>query len=521
MLHAFRRRSTSPAPRRALRAAATGAVALLALSACVAPKEQTTPESASSPSASAPADTVEAFYEQDVSWETCGAYECATVRAPLDWDDVGAGEISLAVQRSLATGSDDERIGSLLINPGGPGSSGIEFLDYAVTGVLGADVLAAYDVVGFDPRGVAASSAVDCGPDPVVDEFLTADVALESQADVDAAREAARAFGEGCLDATGALLGEVDTVSAAKDMDLLRAVLGDDELHYIGFSYGTFLGATYAELFPEKVGRLVLDGALDPAMSNDDLVVGQAIGFEDALGAYVEDCLAGSDCALSGTVDEGKQQIAALVERAERKPLDAGNGQTVNGALAFYGIVVTLYDDASWPLLTMALSEAMEQNTGATLLELANFYLDRTPDGTYLSNSMVAFTGINCLDYPVVDRSYDEMVAFADQVAAQAPTFGRHFAMAVGCETWPFQSEAERKEIAAAGAAPILVIGTTGDPATPYEWSVALAEQLDSGVLITWEGEGHTAYGRSNACVEDAVDAYLVDGTVPEDGLEC
>ncbi|MCU1432884.1 MAG: caeA [Actinotalea sp.] len=518
-----------PSSRRPAALTALAAVLALSLAGCVAPKTQKTPEepqpeatSSADPSTPAPAGQgLDGFLGQEVVWEECDGYECAVVAAPLDWDDPEAGQIDLAVMRSLATGSADERIGSLLINPGGPGGSGLEFLDYAVTGVLGADVVAAYDVVAFDPRGVGESSAIDCGDDATLDAFYLQDLPMESQADVEAAREAARVFGEGCLAATGPLLGEVDTVSAAKDMDLLRHVLGDERLYYAGFSYGTFLGATYADLFPEKVGRLLLDGALDPSMSNDDLVIGQAIGFEEALRAYVEDCQAGADCPLTGGVDEGMRQVADLVARIEAKPIDAGEGNLVNGTLAFYGIVVTLYDDGSWPYLTIALDEAIRSNTGATLLELANFYLDRTPDGQYLTNSMVAFTAINCLDYPMPVREYDELLAFAEQVQAQAPTFGRDFGMAIGCETWPFQSTAERTKITAPGAAPILVVGTTGDPATPYDWSVALAEQLESGVLLTWEGEGHTAYGRSNACIHDAVDAYLVSGTVPEDGLVC
>lgn len=505
--------------RRPASAAAVLAAATLVLSACsVAPKEQTTPDP---DGARAPeVEGIDGYYAQDVSWDGCGDFDCATVLAPLDWEDLDAGSIELALKRSPATGAADARLGSLLVNPGGPGGSGVDFVDYAAYS-FSDRLLDAYDVVGFDPRGVGRSTAVDCGPDEAVDGFLTADVPFESQADVDAARQAAREFGQACLDATGPLLGQVDTVSAAKDMDLIRAVLGDEKLSYAGFSYGTFLGATYAGLFPDKVGRLLLDGALDPAMSNDELVVGQAVGFEEALAAYVEDCQAGSDCPLTGGVDAGKKQIADLVARAERTPLDAGEGRTVNGTLAFYGIVVTLYDDQSWPLLTMALQEAMRENSGTRLLELANFYLDRTEDGSYLSNSMIAFTAINCLDYPTVLREYDDMVAFADEVAAVAPTFGAEFAMALGCEAWPFQSQAERAPIIAAGAAPILVVGTTGDPATPYEWSVALADQLESGVLLTWEGEGHTAYGRSNACVTEAVDGYLVDGVVPEDGLRC
>jgi pimeloyl-ACP methyl ester carboxylesterase len=512
-------------------------VLTLGLAGCVAPMTQTTKDE-KTPQADEPTDSgtslptgdpatdpsaagFEEFYGQEVDWSGCGPYECATMKAPLDWDDVSAGSIDLAVNRSLATGSADQRHGSLLINPGGPGASGLGFLDSAVNGMFGADVLDAYDVVAFDPRGVGASSAVDCGDDTTIDAYLTADFPMDDQADVDAARAASHAFGEQCLAATGPLLGEVDTVSSARDMDLIRAVVGDSVLNYAGFSYGTFLGATYAGLYPQNVGRMLLDGALDPSMSSDDLVVGQAIGFEAALRAYVEDCQSVSTCPLTGSVDDGMQQIADLVERIGKKPLDAGDGHVVNGTLAFYGIVVTLYDNQSWQYLTIALDEALRNNTGSTLLELANFYLDRTPDGEYTTNAMVAFTAINCLDYPTPVREYDEMLAFAEEVQEKAPTFGRDFVMSIGCEAWPFQSTVERAPITAPGAAPILVVGTTGDPATPYEWSVALADQLESGHLLTFEGEGHTAYGRSNSCIEDAVDAYLISGTLPADGLVC
>ena len=499
--------------------ASVGALALL-LTGCAGGKVQSTPdETGPSATAGAAAGSIDELYAQTVDWAECGDEECATVTAPLDWDDMALGTIEIAVQRHAATGAD--RIGSLLINPGGPGQSGIDFLGYAVSGVLGADVLAAYDIVAFDPRGRGASTAVRCGGDAQLDAYLTQDVQIESQEDLDAARATVAAVGEACLDATGDLLGHVDTVSAAKDMDLLRAVVGDEQLNYLGYSYGTFLGATYAGLFPENVGRFVLDGALDPSMSNDELALQQAEGFESALRAYVTDCQAGSGCPLTGTVDEGMQQIRQVVDRAEARPLDAGDGTTVNGTLAFYGIIVTLYDDASWPYLTQALSEVTTQNTGGTLSQLANLYLDRTSDGSYTSNAMIAFTAINCLDYPTQARSYDELLDFAAEVEAVAPTFGDEFALAAGCEAWPEAATREPAPIAATGAGPILVVGTTNDPATPYVWAQALAEQLDSGHLLTWNGEGHTAYGRSGSCVADAVEGYLLDGEVPADGATC
>lgn len=498
-------------------------VLALVLAGCAAPKEQVTPDQSPTGTPTAPDlvdGDVDALYAQDVVWEDCDPYECATILAPLDWEDPSAGTIDLAVQRSAAR-DPDERLGSLLVNPGGPGASGVEFLDYVVTGILGDDMLDAYDVVGFDPRGVGGSTAVDCGPSSVVDAYLTADVPLESQADLDAARARATEFGQGCADATGPLLGHVDTVSAARDMDLLRAVLGDDKLTYAGFSYGTFLGATYADLYPENVGRMVLDGALDPSMSNDEMSLEQSAGFEQALRAYVEDCQAGRGCPLTGSVDDGMQQIKDLVDRAEDRPLDAGDGHQVNGTMAFYGIILTLYDDGFWEFLTQALSEAMTQNTAAQLFQFGNLYLDRTPGGEYEANAMIAFSAVNCLDYPVETRDWDQMQAFAAQVSEQAPTFGDWFATGVGCEVWPYQSVREPAPITAAGAAPILVVGTTGDPATPYEWSVALADQLESATLLTWEGEGHTAYGRAGPCVSDAVETYFLTGKMPAEGTVC
>jgi pimeloyl-ACP methyl ester carboxylesterase len=513
-------------PRPKVAVAALIAVASLALAGCVAPKEQTTqPEGGGRPTRTAAPDptgwTIEDYYAQEVSWTECGEYECARIQAPLDWDDATAGAIELALERAPATGSEEQRIGSLLINPGGPGASGIGFVESMVGYVVSDEVRASYDIVGFDPRGVGESTAIDCGDDSVIDAYFTSDPPMESQADIEAAREAQRAFGESCLENTGPLLGKVDTVSAARDMDLMRGVLGDEQLHYVGFSYGTFLGATYADLYPDKVGRVVLDGALDPSMSNDDLIIGQAIGFENALRAYVEYCQSAGECPLTGSVDEGMAQIAELTHRAEDSPIPTTDGYEVNGTLAFYGIVVTLYDDASWTYLTMALSEAIGSGTADTLMELANFYLDRTSDGQYTANAMEAFTAINCLDYPMEVREYDQLVDFAEGLQADAPTFGYDFGMAIGCEAWPFPATGVREPITASGAAPMLVVGTTGDPATPYEWAVNLADQLESATLLTWEGEGHTAYGRGGACVSDVVETYLLSGELPAEDTTC
>lgn len=526
-------RTTGRAARPAARTAALPAAVLalvLALGGCAAAKQQTTlgappPSPSPSPTQEVPDTAAEEalalFHAQRIAWEECGRYQCARLSAPLDWDAPQDGAIEIAVMRAPATGSAEQRIGSLLTNPGGPGRSGLERLDWLVDRVVGAEVRAAYDVVAFDPRGVGQSSAVVC-PDPALtDAYYTSDPPIRSQAELDAAREQVRSFGESCLAGTGPLLGEVDTVSSARDLDLLRAVLGDDKLHFLGFSYGTFLGATYADLYPRSVARMVLDGALDPAKSLDDLIIGQAIGFEEALRAYVTDCQAGGACPLTGGVDAGLAQVAEVLDRIDVDPIPAGGGRELNGTLAFYGVVVNLYSHRSWPNLTAALDEVLRSGTGTLLLEHGNRYLDRTSDGRYTRNANVARTAINCLDYPTFVRDYDEMLDFAERLARVAPTFGADFGMGAGCEAWPFPATGVRHRISAEGAPPILVVGTTGDPATPYEWSVALADQLASGVLLTWVGEGHTAYGRGGACVSAAVEGYLLTGAPPADGTSC
>lgn len=505
------------------RATALVAVVGIVLAGCTA-----SPEPAPTPSVTGDPEiegergwSVEDVYAQEIVWESGIGSQLATITAPLDWDHPEAGTIQLMLSRYRATGSDDQRIGSLLINPGGPGASGVEYAGYFANGVVGDELRTAYDIVGFDPRGVGLSSAVDCGEDAAIDEFLTADVLMDDQADLDASQARLEAFGAACLESTGPLLGEVDTVSAARDLDLMRAVLGDDHLHYLGYSYGTLLGATYADLFPENVGRMVLDSAVDPAATDDDLTIDRSASFERALRNYVADCQAGADCPLTGDVDAGLAQLVQIVLAAQNDPIPAGAAE-VNGGLAVQGVGYALYDDATWPYLTQALAEVLTSGTATVLLGLANAAMDRTDDGTYASNRKEAQTAVMCLDRPTVERDLAERLAFQEQVAVRAPSVAAVSALlGSGCAGWPIAATGEPREITAPGAAPILVVGVTEDPATPYEWSVALADQLESGVLLTWQGEGHTAYGRAGECVSTAVESYLLTGVAPEDGTTC
>jgi pimeloyl-ACP methyl ester carboxylesterase len=301
-------------------------------------------------------------------------------------------------------------------------------------------------------------------------------------------------------------------------MDLLRAVLGDSELNYLGYSYGTFLGATYAKPFPERVGRLVLDGAIDPSIPGLEVSVVQGVGFESALRAYMADCLEGSDCPFRGSVDDAMADLGALLASVDRDPLPAADGRQLGADSLLMAIISALYSQESWPYLTMALDGALQGDPETAFL-LADFYYNRE-GGVYLDNQTEAFRAYNCVDYPV-DTSESDLAAAEERLRTEAPTVAPYWFGPDACEVWPYPATGVREAIAAEGAPPIVVVGTTNDPATPYEWSVALADQLSSGVLVTREGEGHTGYNKGNDCVDNAVEQYLIDGVVPEDGLVC
>lgn len=465
------------------------------------------------------------FYHQVLTWRSCGGgMQCTTARAPMNWADPTAAEIELALVRQPATGT---KIGSLLVNPGGPGGSGYDFVYDSVDYATSATLQRNYDVVGFDPRGVGRSSAVSCYNDPAfLDKFNYGDGSTDEAGPVGsdawlADLEASNVeFAQACLEFTGPLLQFVDTVSAARDLDLLRAVLGDAKLNYLGFSYGTFLGATYADLFPEKTGRLVLDGALDPSTSDFEVTKTQAVGFENAFRAYLADCLTRSDCPFDGTVDDAMARTGALLTQLDESPIPAPDGRLLGADTMFIAIILPLYNEDNWPYLDDLFTEVFAGET-ATAFFLADNYNGRDVDGTYLDNSTEAFIAINCLDYKT-DVTYDSMRAEAVLLAEAAPVFGP--VMSYGgtlCENWPFLATRVREPIAAEGSADILVIGTTNDPATPYVWAVALADQLENGRLITYEGEGHTAYTTGDPCVQDVVDSFFVDGTVPEADPMC
>lgn len=514
-----RARAVARGARRA--GAIAAALALVAaLAGCVPDFLGAQPAHTSTPTGEQVTAELEPFYGQVLEWEQCGdRLGCATATAPLDWDDPSAGEIDLALVRHVATG---ERLGSLLVNPGGPGGSGYDFIHDSLDYAVGQPLQEHFDVVGFDPRGVGRSSAVACYDAAQMDDYLYSITPQERGTPewIDAVAANSAEFGAACEANTGELLANVDTISAARDLDLLRAVLGDEQLNYLGYSYGTFLGATYADLYPEKVGRLVLDGALDPSASETEVTQAQAVGFEQALGAYLEGCLSGNECPFDGTVDDAMAEIGDLIASVDASPLQGSDGRQVGADTFITAIIYPLYSPDAWSYLDDLFSSVMLGDADFALV-LADAYNGRDEDGTYLDNSTEAFRAVNCLDYTYQDDPA-VMAEKAAQIAAAAPVIGPYFGYGdLACMDWPVPSEADRTEIHAPGAAPILVVGTTGDPATPYQWAVALAEQLDSGVLVSYDGEGHTAYNKSNDCVNSTVESYFIDGTVPDADPKC
>ncbi|MFF5204932.1 alpha/beta hydrolase [Streptosporangium sp. NPDC000396] len=452
-----------------------------------------------------------------LDWTNCGdGFECAKLAVPLDHDKPSGERIEIGVIRLPAKG---DRIGSVLINPGGPGASGIEYARSARS-VVSEAVRARFDVVGFDPRGVGESSPVRCLPSSALDAYVGLDSSPDSPGEVAALEESSRRFAAGCQARSGKLLPHVGTADAARDMDLLRAALGDEKLTYLGKSYGTQLGAVYADLFPGRVRALVLDGAVDPSLPPLELNATQAHGFEIALDAFLEDCFTAGDCPFAGTVKSAREKITALLRKADQEPLanQTGDGRQVGEAWTSLGLLTPLYDRKAWPVLRQALGEALKGD-GTTLLRMADLLIGRNEGGTY-SNQTEANMAVNCIDgrFP---RTSSAFATAARESAADAPLFGSYVMWgSLPCAYWPVKGESQGK-IDAPGAAPIMVVGTERDPATPYEWAKALADQLSSGVLVGFDGDGHTAYLTGSACVDRLVDDYLINLAVPKDGVHC
>jgi pimeloyl-ACP methyl ester carboxylesterase len=446
------------------------------------------------------------------SWHGCGGgFQCATLTVPLDPAKPRLGTIGIAVTRHKATGS--HRIGSLFANPGGPGGSAIDWLQGWAYSSFPSEIRKRFDIVAFDPRGVGHTAPVRCLSTSGLDDYIHLDPTPDSAAERDALVTANQALDAGCQNRSARLLPYVDTVTVARDLDRLRQALGESKLTYVGYSYGTAIGATYLDLFPTRVRAMVLDGALDPAMTWDGFVRGQAGGFEQAFGAFLADCEK-NDCAfrdaVSGDLGDAFDQLAAQVDA---RPLTGRGSRNVGPGEFIAGPARGLYSKHLWPRLGAALAAA-DHGDGAGLLELSDDYFERSDRG--YSNLQEANIAVNCVDrpWPHTAKPYFDLAA---QLAKTSPRFGQMIALAgLSCVAWPTPATGRPHPVKAPGSPAVVVIGGTRDPATPYAWSQNLASQLSRGVLLTHVGDGHTVYrvGAPN-CILRPVDDYLLTLRVP------
>ncbi|MGW0784365.1 alpha/beta hydrolase [Streptomyces sp. NPDC002913] len=528
---------TSPA----LRAAALAATAtvLLPLTACSDDGDDggTEPRPSTASTAS-PTATSKELSSQKLDWQPCpapstaqgsgtaptplpggAAWQCSFMDVPLDYADPDGRTIELALIRAPARNK-DRRIGSLVFNFGGPGASGVATLPS-----FGTDydsLRTRYDLVSFDPRGVGRSEAVQCADDAELDARYEQDGTPDDAEEEKQFAEDQKSYIAACEENSGDELPFVGTTNAARDMDLLRHVLGDDKLNYFGISYGTELGGVYAHLYPQNVGRAVLDAVVDPTENSLESSLGQAEGFQLALDNFTADCAERDDCKLPGaTSKEVQDWIAGLLAKLEKKPVPGLGERELTQTQATTGIASALYSEETWPLLEQGLDEADGDN-GGLLLALADSLNGRSEDGHY-DNSNAANTAINCADSK--ERfSLEQTRKALPEFREASPVFGDYLGWGLmACTGWPVAGAWDTPDVSAPGSAPILVIGNTGDPATPYAGAKAMAAELGKGVGIelTYKGEGHGAYNSGSTCVQRAVDGYLLEGNVPKSGTVC
>ncbi|WP_139320685.1 alpha/beta hydrolase [Saccharomonospora sp. CUA-673] len=476
------------------------------------------------------------FYSQSLEWGDCAPYatsqtaeqlfgedglECARLTVPLSYAEPDGETITVGLLRHEAGGSDDERVGSLVVNPGGPGASGMVNVASMAGQVGDSELGQRFDLVGFDPRGIGASEpAVECLTPEERDADRVDDSDLDGSPEgVRKAEREEREFVEKCVERTEhgeQMLANLGTRDVAKDMDVLRSVLGDRKLSYLGYSYGTRIGYTYADQFPGNVRSLVLDGALDPEQDTVGSLVSQGEGFGKSFEEFAAWCAERGDCPLDGDPTQAYQD---LVQPLFDEPADAG-GRQLSYEDATTGTIQALYSEQMWPQLESGLAE-LARGDGSTLLALADMYNERDPSGEY-ANTQDAFTAIRCVDDPPVEDAdeireaqtrYAEVAPFLD--SGREPSSARD-----ACAFWPVDNTSEPRLPNVDDVPPALVISTTNDPATPYQAGVQLAEAMN-GRLLTFEGNQHTVFLLGNQCVDDIGTDYLINGTLPDDNARC
>ncbi len=464
--------------------------------------------------------SLQQFQNQNLKWKSCYEdFQCSILKVPIDYTDFTLGTFDIALLR-YRDAAQHNWIGSLVVNPGGPGASGVQFA-YNAEYIVSHDILERYDIVGFDPRGVGDSSAIHCRSDKETDASFAADAKPDSASELNQLIKSSQEFIRKCEKKTEHL-NHFSTAQAARDMDLLRSALGDTKLNFLGKSYGSYLGLLYADLFPEKVGRIVLDGATDPNASNLEASITQARGFDLALNAFMKDCFKKISCPLpKGSTS---QYFTDLFQSANKTPLISKTDRVATEALVVLGTASALYDNASgWPQLRRAIKQA-QLGKGDEFLNLADQYTGRQLDGKYFDNQNDAGAIIHCLDRQRVS-TLSEIKENVKLFVKAAPVFGPYVAYGgIVCNFIPHKNPPANLSsgpVSRRTANPIVIVGTTRDPATPYKWALSLHKYLKGSVLITLDADGHTGHNRGSGCVDGAIDRYLLTGIAPTKDLAC
>ena len=460
------------------------------------------------------------YAEQHLIWRKCsGEMQCAKLTVPRDYADLAAGDIQIALSRVPHSGTTFQ--GSIVVNPGGPGGSGIDFASTAAA-IVAPEVSQQFDIVGFDPRGVAASAPVTCMNGSQTTRWLLADPTPDTRIEQDILMGLAREISAGCLQYSPRIAPFISTANTVNDLDILRSALGEQKLNLLGFSYGTSLGALYAQKFPSQVGRMVLDGAVDPSLNGMEISKGQSGGFQGALVRFAKDCANRSNCPYTGDWNDVLTGINQLLASLENHRLPTSGFEPLNQAQAVTALFWSMYSPDFWGTLRSALRQA-ERGQGEYLQWLSNQATDRVGKNRYGSNQNSAFYAISCLDAPATPGRTG-LAAAAKAWSKNAPVPEMARAMSWGnapCSFWFDHLGGKPAAATSTTTAPIVVVGTRFDPATPYSWAIALHEQLPTSSLITYEGDGHTAYGVDSACVNDAIDNFLLTGSAPASGTTC
>jgi pimeloyl-ACP methyl ester carboxylesterase len=443
-------------------------------------------------------------------------FSCGKLSVPLDYNDPTGRKINIQVLKVHDT-TQPKKIGDLLMNPGGPGAPGLS-LPLDLLSSLSDSIIDNFDLIGFDPRGVELSSPLSCITNAQKDAQINSFLDVRTPTGFAQAKAQAATIADECATKYGAALPDYNTVFTAMDMERIRLALGDPQLNYLGFSYGTELGAVYAHLYPKTIRVAVLDGAVDPTTDPITSYANQLQGFESAFDQFAADCKTRPACAVLG---DPRQAVYQLVAKANATPIKTSapnDTRTATGGVVLYGVIQALYSRSEWDSLGEALIAA-QKGDAKGLFALSDSYNDRQADGTY-TNTIDANLAIGCNDSPVGPTDA-QVSATATAWATQFPMFGTWSAASLfSCQPWQPTRTTPPTE-SAVGSAPILVIGGTHDPATPYAGAVNLAKTLTTGQVLTWQGEGHTAYLEGSTCIDNAVNTYLVSATMPAAGTVC